>query len=175
MLLATLLLSTKEALKVKIADIKANNLTDLLKKLKMQSEEIEFLDYSATDQILSFFTNPILTSILLTLGSLGLIFEIKAPGWGIASTLGILSLPLFFTSQILLNHAPWGAPVLFVVGVILLVIEFFTILGFGFVGAGGIAIILLSFFIAIGVCKRADQYFNRIDRANGYSPYHRSQ
>jgi len=88
-----LTLSTKEAIKVKIADIKAKNLLDLLNQLKMQKKEVEFLDYSASDQILSFLTNPILTSLLLTLGSLGLIFEIKAPGWGIAGTLGVFTQP----------------------------------------------------------------------------------
>ncbi len=146
-----LTLTTKEAIRLKIADNVCNSINELLITYNLEKYKIVKLDFSITDELVSFFTHPIITSILLTLGMLGLIFEIRTPSWGVGGTVGILCLALFFLSQILGGHSNWGAPVLFIIGLILIVVEVFIIPGFGIVGFAGISAIVFSFIWAMGI------------------------
>ncbi|MBL8994761.1 MAG: hypothetical protein JNM63_15550, partial [Spirochaetia bacterium] len=73
------------------------------------------------------------------------------PTWGIAGTLGVLSLTLFFVIQIFLQNAGWQVPALFAVGFALILLELFVIPGFGIVGILGIALILGSLFLSFGM------------------------
>lgn len=143
-----LTLTAKEALKLKIADHMVKNLEEVLKILKLENATVIKAVPTSMDRAISFLTFPIVSGILLTLGMLGLIFEVKTAGWGVGGTIGILSLALFFVSQILAGYANWGAIVLFLVGLILLIAEIFIIPGFGIVGISGIAVIVASFFMS---------------------------
>ncbi len=48
------------------------------------------------EKIAVFITNPMIASILLALGILGMIMEFKTVGWGVAGTIGLICLALFF-------------------------------------------------------------------------------
>ncbi len=143
-----LTLTAKESLKLKIADHKADNINDILKILKMENAEIIKVSPTTMDRAVSFLTHPIISGIFLTLGMLGLIFEVKTPGWGVGGTIGILCLSLFFVTQVMAGYANWGAVALVIVGVILLAVEVFIVPGFGIVGISGIAAIVVSFFMS---------------------------
>ncbi|GAI18078.1 unnamed protein product, partial [marine sediment metagenome] len=81
---------------------------------------------------------------------LGLIIEFWTLGWGIAGSIGIISLSLFFGGHIIVGLAGFETIILFVIGLLLLLVEIFFIPGFGLAGIGGIAAILASVFLTFG-------------------------
>ena len=97
-----------------------------------------------------FVTNPVVSSLLLSIGFLGLVIEFWTLGWGIAGTIGIVSLSLFFGGHVLVGLAGWEAVVLFLVGIFLLLAEIFIIPGFGLAGISGIVAMVASIFLALG-------------------------
>ena len=100
-------------------------------------------------RLVYFLTNPIISSLLLTIGIFGLIFEVRTPGWGIGGTLALIALTVFFGSHYLVNLAQWTEILIFFIGVGLLLLEAFVIPGFGIAGIGGIVCILISFVLSL--------------------------
>jgi len=146
-----LTLSHDEALKLKVADFSANGINDVFTKLKIDPQQISFYKITNQLKLLDFFSSSVILGLLLTLGTLGLIFEAKTPGWGLGGTVGLLALSAFFLIQVLLENAGWKEPVIFVIGLILIMMEIFFIPGFGIAGICGILLILCSFFLSFGI------------------------
>src|SRR5690606_6154599 len=86
-------------------------------------------------------TNPMVAPLLLSLGMLGLIFEIKAGAFGLGGLVSLASLGLFFGSSFLLGLAGMEEIILLGVGLIALGIEAFILPGFGVAGLLGIGAI----------------------------------
>lgn len=148
--------------KGKLLNLTANESKDLgLAKevLETRSGLLELLDMKDarviearllwSEMLVRFITHPIVSSLLLTIGFLGLIFELKIPGWGLSGTLGLISLALFFWGHYLIGLANWIEIVLFLLGVGLLFLEIFVIPGFGITGVSGIILIIISLFLAL--------------------------
>ncbi|MDW7679045.1 MAG: nodulation protein NfeD [bacterium] len=144
-----LTLTADEAVKLKIADGIVDDFNRLLEKLKLSPELVIRPKITWSEKLVYFLTNPIISSLLLTVGIFGLIFEVRTPGWGIGGTLAVISLSLFFGSHYLVNLAQWTDILLFVVGVSLLLLEAFVIPGFGVAGIAGILLILASFVLSL--------------------------
>jgi membrane-bound serine protease (ClpP class) len=105
---------------------------------------IQEVSVTLADRIVFFITSPWASSILLSLGALGLFVEIRTPGFGVPGILGLLCLGLFFGGHMLLQiEAEWAATA-FVLGVGLLLLEIFVIPGFGVAGISGVAFIFGS-------------------------------
>lgn len=148
--------------KGKLLNLTANEAKDLgLAKevLDTKDELLEFLGMKDvkliearllwSEILVRFITHPIVSSLLLTIGFLGLIFELKIPGWGLSGTLGLISLCLFFWGHYLVGLANWIEIILFLLGVGLLLLEIFVIPGFGVAGFLGITLIVISLFLAL--------------------------
>lgn len=150
-----LTLSAREALRLGIADglVKSVEEIPLWKNKGVTFEKVEF---SFKEKLLAFLLHPIIAGILLGLGFLGLVIEIRTPGWGIPGTLGLLFLAIYFTSRIALGISGWGAPALFALGVLLLLLEIFVIPGFGFAGITGLAAIIFAIMWSYGITKISD-------------------
>lgn len=146
-----LTLTAKQAVRLKIADMSVKSVSEVLAANKLSGTTIKKRDFTGGDRVISFLTSSVMTTLLLTIGMMGMIFEVKTPGWGVGGTIGVLSLGLFFVSQILMRHSSWGTPVLFLVGTALLLIEIFIVPGFGLVGTAGIGAIVFSFLMAMGI------------------------
>jgi len=144
-----LTLTAEEAVKYKIADGVANNLNEVLQKLNLSEAKLIRTRITWSEKLVHFLTNPIISSLLLTIGIFGLIFEVRTPGWGIGGTLAVIALAIFFGSHYLVNLAQWTEILIFVIGVALLLIEAFVIPGFGVVGVLGILFILSSFVLSL--------------------------
>lgn len=98
------------------------------------------------DRLVFFITSPYISALLLSLGGLGLFVEIRTPGFGIPGLLGLLFIGLFFGGH-MLNQIPQGwVPLLFVVGLALIVLEVFVIPGFGIAGILGLILMFGSVF-----------------------------
>ncbi|MCP4650074.1 MAG: nodulation protein NfeD [PVC group bacterium] len=102
-----------------------------------------------SENIVRVLTHPIVSSLLLTLGFLGLIFELKIPGWGIGGTLGVIFLILFFWGHYLVGLANWVDILIFVVGIGLIILEIFVIPGFGIAGVLGIIFIFTGLILTL--------------------------
>jgi len=122
----------------------------------------EVLDYSGLNKIetiqtrltwseglVRFLTHPLISPLLLSLGFLGILFELKIPGWGISGTLGLLFLALFFWGHYLVGLAGWTELIILCLGILLLLIEIFVIPGFGIAGVSGIILILAGIFLSL--------------------------
>lgn len=138
-----------EAKEHQFCDSIINNFTDVYTYLGVNSPEVVEVEISAAELIVRFLTNPIVSSLLMTIGFLGMIFEVKTAGWGISGTVAIIALSLFFGSHYIVNMADHLELIMFVAGLILLALEMFVIPGFGIAGISGILLILVSFFMTM--------------------------
>jgi membrane-bound serine protease (ClpP class) len=99
--------------------------------------------------VVRFLTNPLVSPLLLSLGILGLVFEIKTGAFGLGGLLGLVSLGLFFGSSLILGLAGWEEVLLLGLGLIALAVEAFVIPGFGVAGIVGILAIVSSMILAM--------------------------
>ena len=91
--------------------------------------------------VMKFFSNPILTSLLLMLGIFALIFGISSPGFG-AEVFGVIAILLALVGS---GFAISILSIIFIIiGCLLLIIEIFATPGFGVIGIGGIILLLIG-------------------------------
>jgi membrane-bound serine protease (ClpP class) len=142
-------LTAKEAKDLGLAEAVLDKRTEVLKYLGIQQANTIETTLSWSELLVRFITHPMISPLLLTLGFLGLFFELKIPGWGLSGTLGVIFLSLFFWGHYLAGLANWTEIVIFAVGVILLALEIFVIPGFGLAGILGISSIFAGIFLAL--------------------------
>ncbi|MCK4423334.1 MAG: nodulation protein NfeD, partial [Candidatus Omnitrophica bacterium] len=142
-------LSAKEAKELDLASDILSTRKDVLEFMSWPEEIVVDTRMTWSEKLVRFLTHPAVSPMLLTLGFLGLIFELRIPGWGISGTLGLIFLALFFGSHYLIGLANWTELFLFLAGVILLILEIFVIPGFGLAGISGIALLIISLFLAM--------------------------
>jgi len=144
-----LTLTTEEALKHKVADFRADTLESALQKLGLGGAELRRASPNWAENLVRYLTHPVVSSLLITIAMLGIIIEIRTPGFGVPGTLGIASLALFFWGHWLVQLAGWEELLLAVSGVMLLVLEIFVIPGFGIAGVLGIVAILAGLILSL--------------------------
>ncbi|WP_231893382.1 NfeD family protein [Rossellomorea aquimaris] len=143
-----LTLGSKEAKEIGYSEGTVKNLDELLQSLNIDKASVKEVDETFAEKLARFITNPIVVPILLSLASLGLIVELYSPGFGIAGSIGLASLLLFFYGHLVAGLAGYETIILFIIGVLLIVAEFF--LPGGIAGALGIIGILASILLAGG-------------------------
>jgi membrane-bound serine protease (ClpP class) len=143
-----LTLTTDEALKHKVADLRTADLPALLAALNLTGAEVRRISETWAESVVRFLTHPVMSGLLMTLGLLGIIIEVRTPGFGIPGTVGIVSLGLFFWGHYLVRLAGWEVLLLLAIGVGLLGVELF-VPGFGIPGFLGIAAILGSLTMSL--------------------------
>lgn len=146
-----LTLTAEEAIKTGFSDYSVNSIQEILEKFALLNYPVIEMKPKLKHVFISVLTNPWVMMILLSLGIMGLVIEIKTPGWGIPGTIGVLFLAVFFYTNIVAGNASWEAPVLFIIGLALLLLEIFVIPGFGVVGIVGIILVFLSLYSGLGV------------------------
>ncbi|RLL48041.1 nodulation protein NfeD [Oceanobacillus piezotolerans] len=128
-----LTLGPQDAVEVGYAEGIVNDRVELLHELNLSRATVVETQPTLAEEVARFLTNPVVYSILLSIASLGLIVELYSPGFGVPGTMGLISLVLFFYGHIVAGLAGWEAIILLVVGIILIIAEFFVpggILGF---------------------------------------------
>jgi membrane-bound serine protease (ClpP class) len=133
-----LTLTTKEALRVNIADFQANSLEAVLEFLNLADAEVRHASETWAESLVRFLTDPVVSSLLMTVGILGIMLEMRVPGFGIPGGIGLLSLALFFWGHGLVQLAGLEELLLVGLGLILVGVEIFLIPGFGIAGILGI-------------------------------------
>jgi membrane-bound serine protease (ClpP class) len=144
-----LTLTTTEALAHRVADFRADDLDAVLRQLDLAGARVQRASVNWAEQIVRFLTHPVLGSLLMTIGILGIILELRTPGFGVPGILGITSLGLFFWGHWLVRLAGWEELLLIGIGLALLAAELFLIPGFGIAGILGIAAVLAGLSLSL--------------------------
>lgn len=121
----------------------------LLLELGLVDAAVQQTRTNWAERVVRFLTHPAVAPMLMSIGFLGIIMEIKTPAFGLAGMVGAGALTAFFGSHLLLGLAGWEEMILLVAGIALIAVEMFVIPGFGIAGiAGGLAIIA-AFFLSM--------------------------
>lgn len=134
-------LTANQAIEVGFAEGQAATLDALLASLQLAGAEVRSVSPNWAENLVRFLTNPMVAPLLLSLGMLGLVFEIKAGAFGLGGLVSLASLGLFFGSSFLLGLAGLEEVILLGVGLIALAVEAFLLPGFGVAGFLGIGAI----------------------------------
>lgn len=132
-----LTLTPQEALKIQFADATAGTIEEVLALYGLQNSEMIESGENWAENVARFLTNPYISTILMSLGFMGLFYEVISAGWGVSGTAGLICLGLFFFGHYIVNLADWLELMMFAIGIILILIEIFYIPGFGFAGISG--------------------------------------
>ena len=141
-----LTLSSKDAVEVSYAEGIVQNRTALLAELDLQNATLKEMETSIAEEIARFVTSPIVIPILLSVASLGLIVELYTPGFGVAGTMGLVALVLFFYGHIIAGLAGMETVILLITGIIFIILEFFV--PGGILGIIGVCAIVVSLFMS---------------------------
>ena len=144
-----LTLTTEEALHNKLIDFRADSLESVLEQLGLGGAEVRRASPNWAEHLVRFLTQPVLSSLLMTVGMLGIILGVRTGDFGLAGGLGIASLGLFFWGHWIVQLAGWEELLLAGIGVILLAAEIFVIPGFGIAGVLGIIAILAGLILSL--------------------------
>ncbi len=166
----SLSVTEREALKLKIVDLIAEDLPALLKQLDGRSIALptgpKILHSEGTAlrefpmglrlEFLKTLSDPNIAYLLMTLGTVGVIAELYNPGAILPGVVGAISLVLAFYS---LQSLPvnYAGVLLFLLGIIFLILEA-TVTSFGLLALGGIISMLLGSVMLI----KTDVEFLRI-------------
>ena len=144
-----LTLSTNEAVSLKFAKAQVGDEAALLQAIGLPGAQVITTEPNWAEGIVRFLTNPLVAPLLLSLGILGLVFEIKTGAFGLGGILSLASLGLFFGSSFILGLAGWEEILLLGLGAIALAVEVFVLPGFGVAGVVGTLAIVASMVLAM--------------------------
>ena len=149
----------REAVKLKVVDLVADSVPDLLAKidgrtvktargnvtLATKDAPVKLIEVRFRDRFLALITDPNIAYILMMVGMLGIFFELQNPGATLPGVIGGISLILaFFAFQSLPIN--WAGVLLILFGVALLIAEI-KIASHGVLTVGGVVAMVLGSFM----------------------------
>ena len=155
----------REALKLGIVDLIADNLPELLEKidgrevktargpvtLRTRGAVVRPVEIGWRDRFLAVITDPNVAYVLLMLGMLGLFFELANPGVILPGIIGGICLILaFFAFQTLPIN--WAGLLLILFGIVLLIAEI-KVVSHGVLTIGGVIAILLGSMMLVNTAE----------------------
>lgn len=144
-----LTLTASEALTAKVTDFVAPDLEAALEAAGLGGATVQRLGQTWAESVVRFLTHPVISSLLMTIGLLGLIVEIRTPGFAVPGTIGLLSIGLFFWGHWLVQLAGWEELLLVGLGVVLLALEVFVIPGTSVAGLAGVAALVAGLSLSL--------------------------
>lgn len=142
-------LTTELALKYGIADGKSESIEELLKSLNIEDYQITIVDENWSENVVRILTNPTVSSLLTTFGTIGVISELYSAGWGIGGTIGIICLTLALGAGYLTQLASATDLLIVFFGLAMLFVEFVAIPGFGLFGITGIVVLFYGLYLLL--------------------------
>lgn len=130
--------STEEAIENNYCEGKVKSIDEILVKNNISGYEVIKFQLGTIEQIIAFFLNPYLRSILILIIIGGIYFELQTPGVGFPIIASAIAATLYFVPSYLNGLAEYWEILLFVIGVLLIILEVFVIPGFGVAGVAGI-------------------------------------
>ena len=142
-------LTTELALKYGIADGKSESVEELLNSLNIEDYQITVVDENWSENVVRILTNPTVSSLLTTFGTIGVISELYSAGWGIGGTIGIICLTLALGAGYLTQLASATDLLIVFFGLAMLFVEFVAIPGFGLFGITGIVVLFYGLYLLL--------------------------
>lgn len=139
-----LTLTTEEAVRVGVANGTVDSWDALVTVAGAPNASTVDAAPNWAEKLVRFLTHPVLAPMLLSLGFLGLLVEIKTPTFGLAGGVGLLCLAAFFGARWLVNLAGMEEVLLLGAGVVLVALEILVVPGVGAAGVLGSLAILAS-------------------------------
>jgi membrane-bound serine protease (ClpP class) len=146
----------REAVKLKVVDLIADNVPDLLAKvdgrtvktskgpvtLATKDAPVKIIEVRFRDRFLALISDPNIAYLLMMAGMLGIFFELSNPGSILPGVIGGICLILaFFAFQSL--PVNWAGLLLLLFGVVLLIVEI-KVVSHGILTVGGVVAMLLG-------------------------------
>ncbi len=144
-----LTLTSGEARKVGYARAEVADEAALLDAIGLGGAQVVSVAPNWAEQVVRFLTNPLVSPLLLSLGMLGLVLEIKSGAFGLGGLLSLASLGLFFGSSFVLGLAGWEEVLLLGLGLVALAVEAFVLPGFGVAGVLGLVAVGAAMVLAM--------------------------
>ena len=134
-----LTLTASEAMGHHVVEFKADTLEAALDAVGLGAADVRRTSQTWAETLVRFLTNPTVASVLMTVGLLGILVEIRTPGFGVPGVIGLLSFVVLFWGHWIVQLAGWEELLLVAAGTLLIGAEVFVIPGFGVAGIAGIA------------------------------------
>ena len=142
-------LTTELAIKYGIADGKGESIEEVLASLEIEDYDIVNVDENWSENVVRILTNPTVSSLLTTFGTIGVISELYSAGWGIGGTIGIICLTLALGAGYLTQLASSTDLLVILLGLVLLFVEAIAIPGFGIFGITGIVVLFYGLYLLL--------------------------
>jgi membrane-bound serine protease (ClpP class) len=137
-----LTLTASEAMDHQVVEFQADTLEAALDGVGLGAADLRRTSQTWAETLVRFLTNPILASVLMTVGLLGILVEIRTPGFGFPGVIGLLSFAVLFWGHWIVQLAGWEELLLVAAGTLLIGAEVFVIPGFGVAGIAGIVALI---------------------------------
>lgn len=141
-----LTLTASDALEFKLTTEIVENLDGALEylqaKYNVDFTEVSTFETNWSEEMVRWINSPAVASILVMLALLGVYIELSTPGLGLPGLVAVICFVILIGSKYLIGLANWLEIAVFVLGVILLLVEFFVIPGFGIAGIAGIVLMV---------------------------------
>jgi membrane-bound serine protease (ClpP class) len=131
-------LTGREAVEFGISETRMDDIDEVMAFFGLEDEPILVVEETWAESVVRILTSSMVAGLLMSLGMLGLFFELMSPGFGWAGGFGLACLTLFFTGHLLVHLAGAEEVLLVVGGIVLLGLEIFVIPGFGIAGLAGV-------------------------------------
>lgn len=141
-------LTATEAYDLNVTELISSDYNEMLDHFNIDYSNVNMIDENLQIRFSKMISSPIVSSILLTLGFIGLVIEIFTPGFGIGATISLIGFGLYYGGNILAGNSGWTEIIIFVIGLILLGIEALAP-GFGLPGISGIVMIVVGIILAM--------------------------
>jgi membrane-bound serine protease (ClpP class) len=96
------------------------------------------------DRVAEFFREPVVQFILILLGIVGFLLELKLPGTTLPGAVAAICFVLYFWAYSFVGEFTMLAVLLFLLGITLIAVEIFLVPGLGFSGIAGVALVVTS-------------------------------
>lgn len=144
-----LTLTSAQAIEHRIADFTADTLEGALEAAGISEADVRTVEQTWAESLVRFLTNPVVSSLLMSVGLVGLLVELRTPGFAVPGTVGLLSLGLFFWGHWIVQLAGWEELLLVAIGVVLLLVEVLVVPGFTIAGVAGIVALVAGLGLAL--------------------------
>ncbi|MBA4149520.1 MAG: nodulation protein NfeD [Verrucomicrobia bacterium] len=123
-----------------------SSIEELLREIGHANAKIVRIEPTGAEKIGSWINK--ISPLLLAIGMIAFYLEFKTPGFGLPGAVGIVAFSLYFMGGYIagLSGAEWV--IVFMLGLVLVVLEFFVFPGTVFLGLAGVGLILVSLIMA---------------------------
>jgi membrane-bound ClpP family serine protease len=154
-----LTLTARQARDVGIAAAVVKDFTELCKLEGVTPSRVQEPGAEWLDGLGDFLRHPWTSVVLVMVGIVCLMLELKMPGVGLPGVIAAVCFVLFFWAHSQLNgQITWLALLLFMLGLVLIALEVFVLPGFGVCGIAGTVLVLGSLgLVAYGHWPRSSE------------------